>query len=405
MAENDLVITMTAVDNASAPIKSALSDINNAQNQVKKSGEEAGKGIQQQFKEAGKELKDFRQSAFLLTAALAAIVATTKEAAKYNKEAKSNFDAFTTSISSLSAVIGTSLSPALKGVSVLINFLRDSVEAIIAGFIKMFSFIFESFGAIASGMQNLADNIKNIFTGKEDPMGIVEGFRVSFQRAMDISNDAADQFLNKVEEVRARAEMGKTLEAEAKQETNLRKIVIDGQKKTKMGWDATKSSVIEFGNALKGAEVLGKGFAKAAAAVAMGMAIVNTAQGITAALAGPPTGPPWPINLAMATLVGATGALQIATIAAQSFAVGTPNVPSDMMAQVHQGETIIPATFADSIRRGELSLSGAGAGGGNGDIQINLYGITINSKENIRELAEELGFEIDRKFRNARSRV
>jgi hypothetical protein len=37
---------------------------------------------------------------------------------------------------------------------------------------------------------------------------------------------------------------------------------------------------------------------------------------------------------------------------------------------------------------------GLGSAGGGGDINISLYGVTINSKENIRELAEELGFEL-----------
>ena len=44
-AENNLEITLTAIDNASAPIKSALGDINKAQNDVRKSGEEAGAGL------------------------------------------------------------------------------------------------------------------------------------------------------------------------------------------------------------------------------------------------------------------------------------------------------------------------------------------------------------------------
>ena len=47
-----------------------------------------------------------------------------------------------------------------------------------------------------------------------------------------------------------------------------------------------------------------------------------------------------------------------------SFAVGTPSVPQDMVAQIHKGETIVPSTFAESIRRGELTLGGPGAAKG-----------------------------------------
>lgn len=181
------------------------------------------------------------------------------------------------------------------------------------------------------------------------------------------------------------------------------KTAVVVQKSFSDKFEAAKGALGTLGSALQGAAAQNKKFAVASQAVSIGLAIMNTAQGMTKALAdwGFPLGP------VFAGIIGAAGAIQIATIAAQSFAVGTPNVPSDMTAQIHKGETIIPATFADAIRKGELSLSGGGSSGGGviGDIIINLYGITINSKENIRELAEELGFEIDRKFNNARTAI
>ncbi len=39
-----------------------------------------------------------------------------------------------------------------------------------------------------------------------------------------------------------------------------------------------------------------------------------------------------------------------------SFAVGTPNVPYDMLAQIHKGEMIPTATMSEGIRRGEVML-------------------------------------------------
>ena len=167
-------------------------------------------------------------------------------------------------------------------------------------------------------------------------------------------------------------------------------------------WGVIKNVTSQMGSALNQMATENKKFAVAAKAVSIGIALMNAAESITNIWAKWGAYPP--VAIALSAVSAAATGLQIAAISAQQFAVGTPNVPADMMAQVHKGETIIPATFADSIRRGDLSLSGAGGGGG-GDIQINLYGITINSKENIKELAEELGFEVDRKFRNARSRV
>lgn len=400
MAENDLIITLTAVDNASAPIKNALGSIDNAQKQVKSSGVDAGKSIQEQFKETGKELRAFRQSMFVATAAVAVVISSVREAAKYNKDAKTSFDKFTTSITALSASVGSALAPALDHVTNLINFMRDAINAAIAGFIKMFTFIWESFGALQQGIKNIADNIKNIFTHKEDPMGIIEGFRTSFQKAMAISNAAADEFLNKVETTRARVEGGVTLKSEADQgATEFKRAEKDKEdavkKRAEEESKLKKKAITDSKQLLADLAKENKAFAIINKAVSITESIINTAVGVTKALP----------NIPLAIAVGAIGAAQTALIASQGFAVGTPNVPYDMTAQIHKGETIIPATFADSIRRGELSLSGGGGSGGGGDIQINLYGVSINSKENVRELAEELGFEVDRKFRNARSRV
>jgi ABC-type taurine transport system substrate-binding protein len=42
-----------------------------------------------------------------------------------------------------------------------------------------------------------------------------------------------------------------------------------------------------------------------------------------------------------------------------SYDVGALKIPSDQLAMVHAGETIIPATFAESLRKGDISI-GAG---------------------------------------------
>jgi hypothetical protein len=45
-----------------------------------------------------------------------------------------------------------------------------------------------------------------------------------------------------------------------------------------------------------------------------------------------------------------------------SFDVGTTSVPRDMVAQIHKGEMIVPANFADGLRRGDVALGGQGGG-------------------------------------------
>lgn len=64
--------------------------------------------------------------------------------------------------------------------------------------------------------------------------------------------------------------------------------------------------------------------------------------------------------------------------------VGTISVPQDMPAIVHQGETIIPRTFAEGIRSGELSLVG-GKGSATSDqpvyISISVAGSVVTENE------------------------
>ena len=74
-----------------------------------------------------------------------------------------------------------------------------------------------------------------------------------------------------------------------------------------------------------------------------------------------------------------------------SFAVGTPEVPRDMIAQIHQGEMIVPATMADGVRSGTVSLGG-GDGGDKG-ISIStgdLHFHGSNPKANARDFLKEV---------------
>ena len=155
----------------------------------------------------------------------------------------------------------------------------------------------------------------------------------------------------------------KILETEVKKRQKLKDLEIaTTQKAFSVLSDATKAFL---------------GDSKAAAVIlkllSIGQAIVNTALGVTKALALGPTGIP------IAKFIGVLGGIEIATIAATSFAVGTGNVRADTLANIHKGETIIPQDFASSIRSGELSLSGGSGGGGdNGSIVFDFSGAKFN---------------------------
>jgi hypothetical protein len=63
-----------------------------------------------------------------------------------------------------------------------------------------------------------------------------------------------------------------------------------------------------------------------------------------------------PILLAAAAGVAALEAIKGSIRSTYSYDVGSPFVPRDQMAMVHQGEIIVPRTFSDAIRSGEMSL-------------------------------------------------
>lgn len=68
------------------------------------------------------------------------------------------------------------------------------------------------------------------------------------------------------------------------------------------------------------------------------------------------------------------------------FDVGTPFVPYDMPAMVHKGETIVPRTFADGIRSGELALVGGNSsanssGGSPIYVTVNVGGSVLSERD------------------------
>lgn len=115
------------------------------------------------------------------------------------------------------------------------------------------------------------------------------------------------------------------------------------------------------------------------------------------ALAGiPGVGPA--LGIAAAAAATAYGLEQVANIAGVQFASGTDYVTNDMIAQVHQGEIIIPRTFSDAIRSGDLALTNSNfetetinnteRNNNNQTIVINLH--VENNGNSIDELSETI---------------
>ena len=105
----------------------------------------------------------------------------------------------------------------------------------------------------------------------------------------------------------------------------------------------------------------------------------DTARGAIAAYASlaplPVVGPV--LGAAAAAAIIAYGAERLSSVSSNSFAVGTPNVPEDQLANIHKGEMIVPATFSEAIRSGDLTLGSSDATG-SGQSSAAITNININ---------------------------
>jgi len=122
--------------------------------------------------------------------------------------------------------------------------------------------------------------------------------------------------------------------------------------------------------------------------------IVNVISGIVAG--GAVAGLPGAIAGAIVTAATGKGIVEVVSGVIDSitgwFAVGTGNVPNDMLANIHKGEGIIPATFMDGIRSGELSLS-SGNKGSSGQ-PLNVYVTVQGSVTSENDLATTVATKI-----------
>lgn len=383
-------------------------------NKLKELGEEsekAGDKAGNSFQEASKKLQAFRKSVFVVTAAMAVMVKGLNDAAQYNEEAKNTNDNFNKSLKGLSATLGQIFAPAIEGLTFLIDGFRLTIESALGGFIKLFSFVFEFLGQLPVLFKNVFDNVKNVFTKDDDPIGIVEAFRQSFQRALDVANIATDQIVGKMEETRQRIQTGTTLDVEKQTKEEEAKVYQDAEKaKAKSVEDRSKVEAQLRSQTVAGTKSMLQQIAsenKAAGiafkAISIVEAIIATAKAVTKALP----------NLPLAAAVGAMGAAQVAIIASQKFHQGGVvkgnGLASDEVPVIAQtGEGFISRRGMRNIG-GEAGLSAINSGNGSlggrnfGDINIYIGSAQMSTSTGISRTAEMLGSEIEDSLRRARS--
>jgi tape measure domain-containing protein len=104
------------------------------------------------------------------------------------------------------------------------------------------------------------------------------------------------------------------------------------------------------------------------------------------------------LGVAAAAAVVAYGAEQLAKVKG-SFAEGTPRLPDDSVIQAHKNEMIVPATFAESIRRGELSLVGNNTANENNAVGTNnIVNINFDNTNFYGDFNDDMIEDISRKM-------
>jgi hypothetical protein len=203
------------------------------------------------------------------------------------------------------------------------------------------------------------------------------------QRFLDLENKIIDwenEGLAKTEILRLTKEQEKAIEEDF---AGSLKAIEDKknlfrEKSAKFNTKLNDSNLQSLAGVLGQSEALNKANAIQETGIALKKALVNKDEGITKALSLP-----FPANIAAAATVAAAAIAPIARIAATSYAVGTDNVPNDMLANIHSGEIIVPAREAQFLRSGDLALSAPDAITNNQnsqmEINVNVEGSLVGS--------------------------
>lgn len=187
MAETDLNIILKLLDQASAGIKESMAGIKTETKKVNDETEKAGKTIQQQFKDAGKELKSFRQAMLGVTIAIAVIIGVTKEWSKYNEETKNAFTSLGNSISKISGAVGSIFAPAIVSISKLLEELVPVINSVIKWLQEMYTWLFNK---ITYATQYWVAFFSAIKTG----IGIIKANKIAVQQATRAVEEMGKEF-------------------------------------------------------------------------------------------------------------------------------------------------------------------------------------------------------------------
>jgi len=257
------------------------------------------------------------------------------------------------------------------------------IEGAVLGVLKTIQWIVDAMAKIPGPTRGMFQNLSNQIQGVTETLkgavqSHVEDIQANtntigqiFDTGVGTWSQSFDKFKNKLGEIKnSIADVGT--------------VTAQTTKTTQELWNkqatGIQNALSTMSSALTQAAAENKKFAIAAKVVAISLAIVNTAVGVTNALAVPP---PW-LGLTLAAIMAAAGAIQIATIAATPLATGgIVTRPTNALIGEAGPEAVIPLNRFNNMGRQTY-------------INIEVNNPQLRSDEDIDKLTEEISFKLAR---------
>lgn len=186
-SENELQIVLTLIDNASSELKKITGDVKKDTQDIAKESDKASKSIKDGFKDAGKELHDFRKAAFAVTAEIAFIGAAVKAWGEHNIETKDSLNSLSTNSKNLFAMFGSIFAPAIRSLS---KALEDSMGIFRSMFKTLQDGYTKAFETISFGIQYLVSFTSALRAGSS----MANAHKIALDQATESVKKMSEEF-------------------------------------------------------------------------------------------------------------------------------------------------------------------------------------------------------------------
>lgn len=465
MAENNLIITLSLDDKASKEVVDALrgigketAEVSKKSEQLGKKTEETGKKQKNAFQVASTSLRQFRSQLLIVTAAIGSLSIASAEWARRNNEARTSLDNIGLAFRNSLAQLGKFIAPVTNllgdladnfnkkfGEELSDSFSRASVE--IKNFNEDLNKINSTFIA---GITPATDYFNLILEKQNSTIGVNREAQTSLMELANLTAQVSNSellsaqtqtqeriaLLNEYKENYAIAHQGMaalTVTLSQSIRTNLSgalSSIITGAQTAREAFNqlgqALLKTIVDFmvqklvafalektllAGTVASAQVAGAATAAAWAPAALAANIASFG-GAGVAAAGSFAGAAAALSAGMASVRLTTGDGGTSSFEKRFHDGGIIRAHNGLAVDevpiiAQTGEGILSRRGMSALGGNSVlnSLNAGNSFGGGGDIFITIQSVMMSGKDSVRELAEELGFEIDRKLRNARARV